>query len=45
MRPTKTDVLVATIGANMVDEKLKVCGELWKNDINAEFLYKVNPKP
>lgn len=40
---TETEVLVCTIGS-LSKDKLKICGELWKNDIKAEYLYKEKDK-
>jgi len=38
-------VLVATLGKQMCEEKLKMCNELWENKVKAEFIYSVDPKP
>lgn len=39
MREVQTEVVVASIGNGMLDHKLKLISELWKNDIKAEMLY------
>lgn len=44
-RHNDTQVLVATIGDNMVQHKLKICNELWQDDIKSEYIYNVHPKP
>lgn len=44
-RSTKTQVLVCSIGKGLVEEKLKLLRELWKNGVAAETLYDENPKP
>jgi len=37
-------VLVAQIGKNLTEERLRICAELWKAGIKAETLYNDNPK-
>ena len=37
-------VLVASIGDNLLEARMKLCAELWKAGIPAEFLYKKKPK-
>jgi len=43
-RTTATDVLVASVGPNLLSERFKICSELWSKDIKTEFLYYVEPK-
>lgn len=43
-RATETMVLVAQIGKNLTEERLRICAELWKAGIKAETLYVDNPK-
>jgi histidyl-tRNA synthetase len=45
IRATETEVLIGSIGKNMVCERLKVCNMLWEHGIKAETLYNDNPKP
>lgn len=45
IRSTKTEVLVASIGSNLLHERMLLCAELWRNDVYAEFLYDLAPKP
>lgn len=45
MRSTETQILVGSMGPNMVAERFKLCKELWEADIKAETLYKEAPKP
>ncbi|KAG4302223.1 hypothetical protein PCK1_001495 [Pneumocystis canis] len=45
-----TDVYVMEFGAentsvNMIKERLEICKELWNSGINAQFFYKIKPKP
>ena len=44
-RATETQVLVATIGKVEVEEKMKLCSELWQNLIKAEYIYKTKVSP
>jgi len=43
-RTTATDVLVASVGPNLLSERFKICSELWSKDIKTEFLYYAEPK-
>ncbi|XP_065670680.1 histidine--tRNA ligase, cytoplasmic isoform X4 [Hydra vulgaris] len=43
-RTTKTKVLVVSGQKNMLEERMKLLAELWSQDIEAEMLYKANPK-
>jgi len=45
IRATKTQVLVASIGKNMANERFKICNTLWNNGIYAETMYNDNLKP
>lgn len=42
VRATSTDVLVATIGKGTMEVRLKLCGELWREGIAAEFCFNEN---
>lgn len=42
IRPNVTDVMVATIGKGTMQPRMKLCAELWRNDIAAEFAYNEN---
>jgi len=44
-RKTQTQVLVCSIGKNMLAPRMELCSELWRNNIRAEFFYHANPKP
>ena len=39
-----TNVYVATISKNMIQERLKICALLWSNNISVSFSYKENPR-
>ncbi|ESO93792.1 hypothetical protein LOTGIDRAFT_153262 [Lottia gigantea] len=44
VRTTSTDVFVISAQKNMLEDRLKLCTELWNNDIRTEQSYKKNPK-
>lgn len=44
VRTVETEVLVASAQSNMLEERLKLCKDLWDAGIKAEVFYKVNPK-
>eukprot|EP00002_Diphylleia_rotans_P022476 TRINITY_DN4402_c0_g1_i1.p1 TRINITY_DN4402_c0_g1~~TRINITY_DN4402_c0_g1_i1.p1 ORF type:complete len:954 (-),score=238.26 TRINITY_DN4402_c0_g1_i1:209-3070(-) len=44
VRTTETQVLVASAGSNMAEERMRLCAELWGKKVKAEMLYSVNPK-
>ncbi|KAL1505388.1 hypothetical protein ABEB36_004966 [Hypothenemus hampei] len=44
VRTTEVDVYVCTAQKNLVEERLKLCNELWQDDFKVEFSYKKNPK-
>ncbi|XP_013789341.2 histidine--tRNA ligase, cytoplasmic-like [Limulus polyphemus] len=44
VRTTETDVFVASAQKNMVEERMKLCRELWDAGIKTEQSYKSNPK-
>ncbi|XKL60195.1 hypothetical protein PGB90_001211 [Kerria lacca] len=44
VRIIDTQVYVASAQKNLLEERMKICCELWSNDINAEQSYKKNPK-
>jgi len=43
-RTTEVDVYVCTAQKNLVEERLKLCNELWSDDLKVEYSYKKNPK-
>jgi histidyl-tRNA synthetase len=43
-RTTETQVYVVSAQKQLVEERLKVCCELWGADIKAEQSYRINPK-
>jgi len=45
IRQNQTEVLVATIGGGMLNQKLKIINELWDQQIKAEMIYNEKPKP
>jgi histidyl-tRNA synthetase len=45
IRATSTQVLVASVGKELLPARMAVCAELWANGVKAEFLYDLNPKP
>lgn len=45
IRQNQTEVMVATIGAGMLQHKLKLINELWERQIKAEMIYNEKPKP
>ena len=44
IRATETQVLVAQLGKNLVEERMRVLGELWAAGYKAETVYIDNPK-
>ncbi|XP_002731518.1 histidine--tRNA ligase [Saccoglossus kowalevskii] len=44
IRTTETQVLVASAQKDLLEERMKLCNELWTADIKAEMSYKKNPK-
>lgn len=44
MQTSSIEVLVASGQKNMMRERMKLLNMLWENDVNAEMLYKANPK-
>lgn len=44
IRPTETEVLVASIGKNMTKERFRVVNQLWAKGVKAEILYNENPR-
>lgn len=44
VRTTEVDVYICTAQKNLVEERLKVCNELWDNEFKVEYSYKKNPK-
>lgn len=39
LKKTKTSVYIASIGDNLINERMKIAALLWKNNISAEFSY------
>ncbi|KAF7273633.1 hypothetical protein GWI33_013675 [Rhynchophorus ferrugineus] len=44
VRTTEVDVYVCTAQKDLVEERLKLCNELWEYDFKVEYSYKKNPK-
>ncbi|KAI8928773.1 hypothetical protein BC831DRAFT_447338 [Entophlyctis helioformis] len=44
VKSTHTDVYIIGIGANLLQERMRIARELWDAGIRAEFMFKVNPK-
>lgn len=44
VRTTEVEVYVASAQKNLVEERMRLCKELWDADIKAEHSYKHNPK-
>ncbi|XP_064607651.1 histidine--tRNA ligase-like isoform X2 [Liolophura sinensis] len=44
-RTTETEVFVVSAHKGLVEERMKLCKDLWDADIKAEQSYKKNPKP
>ena len=42
--PMNFQVLVASGQKGLMKERMKLLNMLWENDVNAEMLYKANPK-
>jgi len=45
IRASHTEVLICSVGKNLLEARMQLCNQLWHNDIKAEFLYDLNPKP
>jgi len=43
-RDNDTEVMVVTIGNNLLLERFEICNELWANKLNTEFQYVCNPR-
>ncbi|CAH1142443.1 unnamed protein product [Phyllotreta striolata] len=43
-RTSEIEVFVATAQKNLLEERMKLCNELWKNGFKVEHSYKKNPK-
>jgi histidyl-tRNA synthetase len=43
-KSNNVEVLVATIGNDMLCQRMAVCSELWRSDISAEIVQQENPK-
>ncbi|PVD34974.1 hypothetical protein C0Q70_06255 [Pomacea canaliculata] len=44
IRTTETEVYIISAQKNLVEERLRLCSELWAADIKTEQSYKCNPK-
>ena len=44
VRTVETDVMVASIDKGLLKERMRICAELWKSGIKAEFVHKENAK-
>ena len=44
VRPTETQIFIAQLGKNLIEERMKIMNELWAQGIKAETLYQENPK-
>merc|ERR1719211_526405 len=44
IRTVDTQVFVITAQKNLVEERMKIVGELWSSNIKTEHSYKKNPK-
>jgi len=44
IRSTETQVLVCSVGKDMVEQRMVLCGELWRAGVAAEFVYHDNPR-
>lgn len=44
IRTTKTQIYVAAAQKNLLEERMKLCNELWDAGFKAEMSYKANPK-
>ena len=42
--PRNFQILVASGQKGLMKERMKLLNMLWENDVNAEMLYKANPK-
>ncbi|KAH9816116.1 hypothetical protein DFH28DRAFT_927470 [Melampsora americana] len=45
LKRKEVNVFVMSVGDGLLLERMKLCKELWKVGISAEFMYKVKPKP
>jgi len=44
VKSNEVQVYVCSVGKGLLTEKMKICKELWDNEIKAEFMYKADPK-
>jgi histidyl-tRNA synthetase len=44
IRPTETQILIAQIGKNLIEERFKIMNDLWALGIKCETMYVENPK-
>lgn len=45
IRENETEFLVATVGKNLLENKLEMLGWLWEHGFKAEIVYESSPKP
>ncbi|RKP23904.1 hypothetical protein SYNPS1DRAFT_24017, partial [Syncephalis pseudoplumigaleata] len=43
-RANEAEVMVISVFDGLLEERMRICSELWQNDIKAEFMYKKKPK-
>ncbi|KAI9599464.1 histidyl-tRNA synthetase [Syncephalis fuscata] len=43
-RANEAEVMVISVFDGLLEERMRICSELWKQDIKAEFMYKKKPK-
>ena len=44
IKVTETEVMVIGAGSGLLEDRMKICSELWNAGIKAEFLFKTKPK-
>ncbi|CAH0561220.1 unnamed protein product [Brassicogethes aeneus] len=44
IRTTEIEIYVASAQKNLVEERMKICNELWESGVKVEHSYKKNPK-
>eukprot|EP00897_Mesotaenium_endlicherianum_P002848 jgi/Mesen1/2591/ME000164S01714 len=43
IRSTETEVLVASIGGDLLKTRMEICAELWEGKVKAEFVFAASP--
>ncbi|KAI8058148.1 mitochondrial and cytoplasmic histidine-tRNA ligase Hrs1 [Syncephalis plumigaleata] len=43
-RANEAEVMVISVFEGLLEERMRICSELWQHDIKAEFMYKKKPK-